>query len=107
MEVQSTAQTLRLVTAGNHHILPSEQEREFLAHLIMDAIDNYRRPKTDRRQKEASVWLFHETNVGPPSFVWICETLNLDVDYMRGRIKQSTLRPPSRVVTWNRRVSRL
>ena len=74
----------------------SREERELGLSLIYDAVLSYQRPKADRRQKEAQIWLFYEDdNNSPLSFVSLCDSFGFDVGWMRRMIKEVTLNPPA------------
>lgn len=76
-----------MTTAGDHNNLLAPQEHEFLCALILDAIANYQKPKIDKWQIQAELWLFHDEQ-GTISFRDICDHLNLEIDYVRRMIKQ-------------------
>lgn len=51
--------------------------------------------KAQRLAREAEEWFFNENDSWPFSFVCICETLDLDPDYIRRGIRRWRQQPPA------------
>jgi hypothetical protein len=80
---------------------PAYAERRLMAAVLMDAVavlaTDLPHPRNHRLREETRNWVMACDREWPFSFENVCESLELDPDFMRTRIHQLNGAPPARV----------
>ena len=46
-----------------------------------------------KQRQDARFWLFHSDKTGLGSMVWVCEALDIDIGWVRAKIKELKFKP--------------
>ena len=83
--------------------IPVEDCIRLCYEILMQACRDYwNRQKSPeyriKQRQDARFWLFFSDKTGPGSMPWVCEALDIDLDWMRARIKELKFKPKTGIL---------